>query len=165
MDKYFYLIAQLPHLIFDKPSFMNTDLFMEEAEKWMSGQDFKKLATIELMDIRENQKQSPIARKIQQFEKQLRHDLVEWRQSSKKNVEFKPMTFHVSMIKEGNPLEIEKKLLLLRWKYIESLEQDHHFDLDLLQLYYLKLQILQKLAEYDKQKGLERFQKFSKVTE
>lgn len=165
MDKYFYLIAQLPHLVFDKPSFMNVSLFLEEAEKWMSSRDLKKLSKVRLMDTGTHPVQSPVIRKIQQFEKQLRQDLAEWRQANKKNMEFKPATFHASLVKEGNPLEIEKKLQLLRWKFIESLEQDHHFDLDLLQLYYLKLQILQKLAEYQKEKGLERFQQLSKVME
>jgi len=67
------------------------------------------------------------------------------------------------VIKEGNPLEIEKKLLLLRWNLIEEKQQEHHFDLEFLILYFLKLQILDRLSSFNKEKGQEIFQKISKV--
>jgi len=165
MAKYVYLIAQLPALVFDKPSYMNISMFLEEAGKWMSGGDLKKLTDITLMDSEAGDTRIKTVRLIQQFENQLRQDLVQWRQARKKGIEFKPASFPASVVKEGNPLAVEKKLLYLRWQFIDSMEQDHHFDLDLLMLYYLKLQILQKLSEYDKEKGMERFQQISKVME
>ena len=164
MDKYFYLVAQLPVLVFDKPSYMTADRFLEEADKWMRRRDFNRLKSVHLMDPVVDRKQSPVIRRVQAFEHSLRHDLSQWRLARKKNQEYKPF-FPLSVVREGNPLEIEKKLLRLRWQMIESLEQDHHFDLELLTLYYLKLQIQSKLTEYNKEKGMDSFQQISKVSE
>jgi len=165
MDKYVYLIAQLPALVFDKMSYMNIPVFLEEAGKWMTRRDLQKLQSVVLLDPVVEETHPKVIRRVQQFENRIRTDLAEWRQAAKKRTEAKPESFSVSILKEGNPLEVEKKLLHLRWQVIESMEPDHHFDLDFLMLYYLKLQILQKLSEYDKEKGMERFQKISKVTE
>ena len=41
MDKYIYLVAQLPALVFDKPSYMTSARFLEEADKWMGRQGKK----------------------------------------------------------------------------------------------------------------------------
>jgi hypothetical protein len=159
------MIAQLPALVFDKPSYMTVSLFMEEAGKWMSRRDLKKMTSVELMDPTVSKNHSETIRRVQQFESRLRQELAEWRQAAKNGGEAKPESFPVSVLKEGNPLQVEKKLLHLRWQFIENMEPDHHFDLDFLMLYYLKLQILRKLSEYDKDKGMERFQQISKVTE
>lgn len=165
MDKYIYLIAQLPSLIFDKPSYMTIPLFLEEACKWMNRRDLQKLKSVVLMDPVVEEDQPKTIRRVQQFENRVRRDLSQWRQAGKKRIEEKPESFPISILKEGNPLEIEKNLLRLRWQFIESMEPDHHFDLELLMLYYLKLQILKKLSEYDKDKGMERFTQISKVAE
>ncbi|MBN2102714.1 DUF2764 family protein [bacterium] len=165
MDKYVYLIAQLPALKFDRPSYMNIPMFMEEAGKWMNRLDLKKLQSVVLMDPVIKKKDPPVVQRIQKYERQMRQDIAQWRQAGKKGIEVKPENFPVSVLKEGDPLEIEKKLLHLRWQFIETIEPEHHFNLNILILYYLKLQILQKLSEYDKDKGMERFQQISKVTE
>ena len=55
--------------------------------------------------------------------------------------------------------EVEKKLLEWRWNFIEELSTYHYFDLEFLVLYLLKLQILEKLSLFDKERGLEKFKK------
>lgn len=164
MDKYFYLISQLPSLTFDKSSYMTTDLFLEEAEKWLDGRDFKLLSKIELGSI-DLVKQFPGSlQTYQKVENEFRNEVAAYRKANKEDLDYKPSLFPTSTLKEGNPLEIEKKLLFFRWQLIEEMEVEHHFNLAFIMLYYLKLQILQKLAQFDKQKGMEKFQKVSKVT-
>jgi hypothetical protein len=68
------------------------------------------------------------------------------------------LIFPVSLVKEGNPLEAEKKLLLYRWNYLSRIEADHHFDFEMLVIYYYKLQILAHLQIFNKDKGLEILQ-------
>ncbi|MBN1781423.1 DUF2764 family protein [bacterium] len=164
MDKYVYLIAQLPTLFFDKAPAMTVSAFLEEAGKWMGNRDLRKLEAVQLLKLDPDIRLPREIREIQQFEEDLRQDLAEWRQSRKRGAEYKPGLFPLSAVREGNPLEVEKKLLLLRWRFIDQFEQDHHFDLTLLMLYYLKLQILEKLAIFNREKGLERFQQISKVS-
>ena len=67
-------------------------------------------------------------------------------------------------MKEGNPLDVEKKLLRIRWELLEAEEAEHHFDLGYLILYYLKLQILDKLSVFDQDAGMETYNTLSKVT-
>ena len=92
-----------------------------------------------------------------------RRDIAAWRKAQKDGMDYKPDSFSVSLIKDGNPLEIERALLRRRWDKIVQLEPDFHFDLEFLILYFFKLQILYKLSLFDKEKGLLIFQKISKV--
>ncbi|RKY80721.1 hypothetical protein DRQ15_01760 [candidate division KSB1 bacterium] len=163
MDKYYYFVSQLPVLFFDQESYMSTEYFLQEAEKWLSAKDFRTLSAVDINDFSLDKKCPQVLKQYKQFEFNLRNDLALWRKAQRMGQEYKPVNFPVSVIKEGNPLEIEKKLLLLRWNLIEEKQQEHHFDLEFLILYFLKLQILDRLSSFNKEKGQEIFQKISKV--
>jgi hypothetical protein len=164
MDKYYYLVAQLPTLAFDRENPISISTFLEEAEKWLSARDLKTLKQARL-DASESEKNLPgIFRRYREFESRFRRELGEWRRSLRDGSETRPETFSPSLVKEGNPLDVEKKLLARRWEAIGEEEKDHHFDLGILILYYLKLQILQRLSVYHKEKGMEHFQTMSRVT-
>jgi len=164
MDRYYYFISQLPALVFGKASFMDTELFIEEAEKWLTGRDLKRLVNVNISHYEAEKNDPLVVKKFKIFEKEFRSDLAQWREAQKKGREFKPSLFHVSVVREGNPLEKEENLLKLRWQFITDLEENHHFDLDFLILYYMKLQIQSRLAMFEPEKGLERFQKLCKVS-
>ena len=164
MDKYYYLIAQLPTLYFDRSSEITLDQFMEEAGKWMSKKDFTALQQISLLDTAYDDRAPKIIKEYRASEYQFRTELAAWRKASKEGVEYKPENFPLSLVKEGNPLEIEKKLLAHRWAFLEEQEKDHDFDFEFVVLYYLKLQVLDKLSQFNKENGLAAFQKISKVT-
>ncbi|HDQ45588.1 MAG TPA: DUF2764 family protein [bacterium] len=164
MDKYYYLVAQLPSLVFDRENPISVQTFLEEAEKWLSVSDFRALKQARLDDP-ENRSGGPgVWRRYGEFESRFRRELGQWRQALRDGSETRPDTFSPSLVKEGNPLEVEKKLLARRWEVIAEEEKDHHFDLGFLVLYYLKLQILQRLSVFDKEKGMEHFQTMSRVT-
>ena len=67
------------------------------------------------------------------------------------------------IVRKGNPLEIEKKLLHLRWMVVDSMELMHHFDFEYLILYFIRLQILGRLCSFDKEKGLDTFDRLCEV--
>ena len=80
------------------------------------------------------------------------------------NLEYKIRKDLGSIIQEKkDPLEIEKEILLLRWNFLEDQEMGHFFDLSFLIIYYLKLQILERLFSFDKERGKERFENYSLV--
>jgi hypothetical protein len=58
----------------------------------------------------------------------------------------------------ANPLEAEEKLNRARWDYLEELEVGHFFDEERLVLYALKLQLLERRASFDRERGQERFE-------
>ena len=164
MDKYYYLISQLPSLVFDKSTYMSAEVFLDEARKWMNPKDISLLSQVNFKDTELNSKLPSDICNYQNFEKAIRLEIAAWRKARKTGQDFKPSLLPASTVKEGNPLEVEKKLLKTRWQFIDDMEKDHHFDLIFVMLYYLKLQILGRLMTFDKQKGMETFQKVSKVT-
>jgi len=164
MDRYYYLISSLPLLKFaERPSLTKQD-FISESEKWLSGQDLGILSKADINNFIKEKGDTSVLRKYKEFEYILREELVFYRTARKKNVEYKIRRDLDQILKEiNNPLEIEKQILLLRWNFLEEEELEHFFDLDFLIIYNLKLQILERLFIFDKKKGKERFELFSKV--
>ena len=90
-------------------------------------------------------------------------DIAMWRKAQQRDQDYKPSSFPVSYVKEGNPLDIEIRFMEMRWIFIEEMERDQHFDLGILILYYLKLQILSRMFKFNKEEGLKKFQKLYEV--
>jgi len=164
MDKYFYMVSQLPTLVFDRDNPITTETFLEEAEKWLSKSDLKTLKSIQIFWDTSDSKGPAIWKSYIDFEDQFRYEIGLWRQSRREGHEYKPETFQPALVKEGNPLEVEKMLLQKRWDILDAEEAEHHFDLGFLILYFLKLQILDKLSVFDHDMGMEKFKTISKVT-
>lgn len=163
MDKHYYLIAQLPALFFGKETYMTIAVFLQEAERWLNRKEYALLSRVDLDDTRFLADDPQTLRDYKQLEFSLRSELALWRNARRLGQEYRPTSFPLSLFEEGNPLEIEIRLLRLRWDFLEEQEVGHHFDFDLLVLYYLKLQILRRLATFDKIKGLEVFKQLCEV--
>ncbi len=163
MDKYYYLVAQLPALHFNREAPITVERFFEEAAKWLSPKDLAALREARLDLDKGPSEERGVLRRYREFHRRFRRELGEWRQALREGYETRPETFSPSLVKEGNPLEIERKLLARQWEAVEEEEMEHHFDLDFLILYYLKLQILERLAAFDAKKGKERFEILSKT--
>jgi hypothetical protein len=163
MDKYYYLIAELPTLFFGKEPSLTVEKFLEEAQNWMDAKDYQVLSQVDMNDFDVKKKINQVFDDYKFFENKIRSDIALWREAQKRDQEYKPSNFPVSTIKEGTPLEIEVRLMEMRWQFIDELEREHHFDLGYLILYYLKLQILQRYFIFNKEEGLKKFQKLCEV--
>ena len=163
MDKYYYLVTQLPLLTFDQQVEYSSENFLAEAKKWLSSNDYASLAAVDLHKLASMPVKPAVLQQYLNFENKLRQELAEWRMAKKKNSDYKLETIANSVLTEGTPLDVEKRLLRLRWDYIEELALVHYFDIEFLILYMLKLQILERIASFDKEIGLETFQKLCKV--
>lgn len=150
MSKYYYFISELPFLKFNEKPFVTKDFFLEEARKWLSEKDFRILTGVNIDDFKER-KDVDILGKYKKFEETLRQYIVKKRNNKSIVKAFENIS---PELLEGNPLEVEIKLFKKRWHFIESLELDHFFDIGFLILYFLKLQILDKLFVFNKEKGL-----------
>ncbi len=164
MDKYYYLIAELPTLFFEKEPSITVEKFLEEARNWMDARDYQVLSQVDINDFITEKKIENLYDQLKAFESDIRTDVGLWREAQKQNQEYKPASFPVSTIKEGNPLEIEIRLMEMRWQFIDELERSHHFDLGFLISYYLKLQILRRYFTFNKEQGLKKFQKLSEAS-
>ncbi len=166
MDKYYYFVAQLPHLTFNQEMQITRRYFLEEARKWLSENDYQCMIQV---NINVYSLQPDIHSKLLYnyivFEYDLRKELTFWRTEQKVGREYKSIIFPPALVKEGNPLEVEKSLMFFRWKYIDELEIEHYFDLDIIIAYFLKLQILERLFSFDKEKGKAKFKELSSISE
>lgn len=164
MDKYYYLVSLLPTLYFDKEPEFSEDYFRQEVEKWAGQRDLHVLSSLDISKVTPERPDPPVLKQYKRHELALRNDLVTWRREKRAGREHKPASFSASIVKEGNPLTVEKNLLKLRWDLLSEMELDHHFDLEALVIYGLKLQILQRLGQFDKEKGLEKYRTMYKVS-
>jgi hypothetical protein len=158
MDKYYYFIAQLPTLFFRKEPDITIDRFMNEAEKWLDPNDFEILCSLDLQSVAINRGEPADLKKYKNFENDLRTDIAAFRGAQRKDLEYKPSSFPLSAIKEGNPLEVEIRFMEFRWQFLDEMEREHHFDFTNVVIYFLKLLLLQRYFTFEKEKGLQRFQ-------
>ena len=158
MDKYYYFVSQLPFLTFGQESYIDKEKFLDQAKKWLSDKDFLMISDLSLNDFYPGEGDSKVLVKYKNFERALREE-ISWFRKNESRIE---TSFNLNL-NQGTPLEIEKALLHLRWKFIESLEEGHFFDLEILILYFLKVQVLERLLTFDKEKGLVVFDKLCEV--
>lgn len=163
MDKYYYFIAELPYLYFGKEAPQTMTWFLEEAHKWLDPNDYNQLTKIAYDACEPQADDHPVLRQYKDFEAAFRRDLAQWRQARKEQQEFKPCTFPLNLVKEGNPLVVERNLLHWRWRFLETLEPEHHFDFGFIIIYLLKLQILQKYFSFNKESGKSKYQLYTQI--
>ncbi|MBN2120263.1 MAG: DUF2764 family protein [Candidatus Omnitrophica bacterium] len=164
MDKYYYLASQLPFLRFADRTHLDSKSFLKEAEKWLCVGDFSILSGVNLNDFSLKPQDPTVLKAYKEFELGLRESFSLWRKSRKEGSEERVSAFPLSLVKEGTPLEAETRLLHWRWKFIEEKEEGHYFDLTFLIIYLLKLQILERLFTFDKEKGRKKFEELCKVS-
>ncbi|MBN2281504.1 MAG: DUF2764 family protein [Candidatus Marinimicrobia bacterium] len=163
MDKYYYIAAQLPFLQLNSNTDFNQKKFFYEMEKWLSDQELRQLEEADISRTKPQSSDSGIVTQYQEFETSLRQELAVWRKARKEGYEHKTTLLPQNLLKEGNPLEIEKKLLQFRWDYLDDLGLDHYFDWEFLVLYNYKLQLLERFRSFDKEKGLDKFKQYTEV--
>ncbi|MCF7869581.1 MAG: DUF2764 domain-containing protein [Candidatus Omnitrophica bacterium] len=162
MDKYYYLITQLPFLKFGEQNYIDNDSFLEEAKKWLSEENFKNLQEANIDDLKEKTKVK-FLQEYKKFELTLRRELAAYRENKRRQQEYHSKEVLKKDLIEGNPLEVEKKLLYYRWQQIEESSKDYVFNFEAVIAYFLKLQILEKVLSFDKEKGTKKFDSLIEV--
>lgn len=163
MDKYYYFISQLPFLVFDRQKIPGIDVlsFLDEASKWLLPYHFEliKISSIENFDKLSGK--CDLVEKYKKFEWALRKYIASRRGENKsKEVDL----YNVgNSINQNTPFDSEISLLKLRWDYIENLEVGHNFDFEKVICYYIKLQILERLLKFNKEKGTKIFDSLCEV--
>jgi len=154
-----YLIAQLPMYPFEaeEKDLVRKEVFLELAAANLSKAEFAELCRANIATHAQKDLRNPTMKAYARFERQLREELAQCRKAANCDCEHKPVLFPVAMLKDGNPLEIETRLLKFRWDRLSEMEFGHHFDLDVIILFYLKLQLLYRKASFLPGPGLDAF--------
>jgi hypothetical protein len=156
---YQYLIAQLPMYAFDaeEKDLIRKEAFLELAAANLSKADFAELCKANIANHAVKGLVNPSLRAYAEFEHMFREELAQCRRASMEEFEHKPALFNLSLIKDADPLELEVRLLRFRWEKLSEMEFGHHFDLDVVALFYLKLQLLYRKASFIPKMGWEAF--------
>ncbi|MBU0571864.1 MAG: DUF2764 domain-containing protein [Candidatus Omnitrophica bacterium] len=162
-NKYYYLVASLPRLSFDGEDFLSRDKFMEECRRWLSAEDMKRLAGMDAENPGINDGVPDIARRWKAFDMETREILFGIRTKDSRAALKENLYFSKEKIEGRDPLSAEKAIAKARWDFVEGEEPEYMFDVNWLMLYYVKLQILERLAQFTKEKGKETFQKLCEV--
>lgn len=166
MGEYYYIVSSLPYLSFeDSPPFSHEEL-LERCALWLSSQERAQLG-LGLLDIEripQDLLANDLLRRWVSFENTLRNELVRYRARDLGFGEEKYMRerpgFEIDAVEEVHkalqiPSLYEKEIALLeiRWDFLSRMEPGHYFDLTVLIIYGLKLQILERMQSFSEEKG------------
>ncbi len=159
MNAYYYLIASLPYLVFNQVSTMSKDAFLGECKKWLSFHDLNALFLAGL-DIKEETEIGPLVlKKWTTFNREFRERIGKMRSQRKENFTGNRGESAEDIFQGKDPLIMEMKFEKKRWDFIEETAALHCFDINYLVAYFLKLQINERIKQFDKDMGQNFFKK------
>ena len=172
MGSYYFTVASLPLLFYDKTPPITLDYFLQTCETHLQKNDFKMLLNAKLASITRVKPCSSTYERFQEWEKSLRNTLAKLR-AGKKGVDAKPYLKETKevlavekiarqAIEETSPLKAEHILNRARWHYLEELELMHFFDIEKLVVFYLQLQVLERKALFNFDTGKQSFESINK---
>ena len=169
MAQYYYLVASLPMLSYENERAPSLDEFLAVCKPLVSPQHLSLLESARTTDLEPG---GPSCRTLdlwRSWEITLRNELLRLRAKNKgKEVQLHavdstgtvaPQAIAREAFSQESPLQAEESLNRARWSYLDELESGHYFDIDKILVYALRLQILERKALFDEQKGREMFDK------
>lgn len=168
-NQYYYTVSSLPMLMWDSDKFMTESEFLYACESTVAEKDFETLKAALLIPVQGAAVTNPALKSWYDWENTLRSELVKLRAAKKgtdaeKYISDNPGEAGVVEIareafNQNSPLDGEKILDQARWDYLDMLEAGHMFDIGKLIVYYLKLQLLNRRAVLNKDKGQQEYEK------
>ncbi|MDR4503406.1 MAG: DUF2764 domain-containing protein [Candidatus Scalindua sp.] len=166
--RYYYLVASLPSLYLEVPPPVRRDEFLAMCKRYVKKNDFALLESINMLDLKQKDISSGVLGDFFNFESRLRNALAELRSQrlgfAVENCAGNDISDHEQMLiaeealHAPSPLKAEEILNKARWRYLDELEFGHYFDRDRLVVFFIKLQILERIALFDAERGLRTLQ-------
>jgi hypothetical protein len=167
MSQYYFAVASLPHLTYNMEKVPTVEQFLEICERNLKPRDLELIKAAIFKNIESEKTGNKILDNLFIWEKNLRNRLVFLRAKKRneppekymrKNPElFIDDRFIREAFEDDSPLDAEDILNRERWAYLDNMELGHYFDEIKLVIYYLKLQILWRKKDLNKEKGAQRF--------
>ena len=155
----------------DVKPFYSHEQFLSECQENVSADIFQQLQQLSLNVVPQDTMTSaiPVAELWNNFETALRNTLAHLRAARLKRTAPEPAltafedVFTVKDIQDAytapSPAEREQKLDSIRWKFLDSLEDGHDFDVNAVAIYALKLLILERTASRQVNEGIQAYGK------
>lgn len=191
MAAYYYFVSSLPMLNLDGVAPTNSSSFLEAAADWLTADDLVALEATRLepapthaaedsLEAREEEpgpdRQTSVRREFAVMEHGLRNALVHARAGKLSRDPAAYVRPHAGdppldvsdvareAVAEESPLRAERTLDRYRWSFLDQLEVGHYFDIERLQIYYLKLQLLERSEVMSVERGEARFEELYEKT-
>lgn len=167
MNLYYSLVASLPLLTNRTDPPVDEDYFMASCYAQLSPEGCSILEQCSLAPSDEAGCVHPVLAEWWEWETSLRNELTfvrsekmglepeRWLRGDGEIGAFRELVGHAVQAK--TPLEAEEMLNDARWEFLDSLEVGHHFDLEFLILYRLKLQIASRRRLFTPEGGAEEY--------
>ncbi len=187
MAAYYYFVSSLPMLNLDGVAPTDSDSFIESAADWLTPADLSALKATRLEPApahtpeeakaeTDPDRRTSVRREFAVMAHGLRNALVEARAGKLSRDAAAYMRPHggnppleVSAVAreamaEESPFRAEQALDRYRWAFLDQLEVGHYFDIERLQIYYLKLQLLERSEAMSVERGEARFEELYEKT-
>ena len=164
-SKYYYLVASLPYLYFDEQGGMTKDLFLEECRRWLEEGDLNALLSADIAMPYLSGGERKVIREWKLFDMALREVVAAMRTKDTRLGAQEKTAALKEKLEGKDPLESEKIIEKIRWDFLEGEEYKYTFDINWLILYWLKVQILERLSRFDHEQGIDIFNKLCEVTD
>lgn len=151
MSNLVYLMCSLPSLKFGQVPPITMGEFTEDAKSQLSAKHFKKLEPVDI--YRSTDSEGKVSLKsIADMLEDMKEDISELRSAKAQRRTPSLMRLPLSVV-NANPLEREKLIMQWQWEELDTIVAGKTFTLTEVMVYKLRLQILDRLNSFDKERG------------
>ncbi len=165
-EQYYYVISSLPSLSLNEELPIRKNDFLSVCKENLKTTDFEMLRSIDVFEVDQDNAPLDIIRHFFSWEREVRNALVRLRAErlGLDSLDFirGDITEHSighfteEAFSADSPLIAEDILNKARWKYLDELEFGHYFDIEILIIFFIKLQILERVSLFDAVQGQEK---------
>lgn len=165
-EQYYYVITSLPYLSLSEEPLIGSSDFLANCKRYLKRTDFDMLESVGLFDTEENDVPPDAIRRFFRWERGIRNVLVQLRVKSlglepdefirDEIVDHSQTLLAEKAFNANSPLMAEEILNKARWRYLDELELGHYFDIERLVVFFIKLQILERISSFDADVGREK---------
>jgi len=167
---FYYLVASLPELSFDRPTPIALKDFLALCSEHLPAVSCRLLAETDLFQLPASPTRLRVLNVWFELEHMLRNELARLRaqrlgwdvtphlRSAGRDADL--ATVAARILQNESPRPAEDELDRARWTFLDGLEFGHYFDLESLALYWLKLRLLERRAVFNKGRGREKLRAF-----
>ena len=181
MASHYYLIAQLPYLLYGQGSFISSEYFKELCKEHLDDKEMELLESCSLNPFTEAKDEdavfggkplpvsSPFIDSWRNWEKALRLNLAKFRAQNLKrdagtleepsSASLDAASIAKTAVTMDSPLEAEMYLDKARWDFIDSLEGLDHFSGNVVFAYLLKLYLIERYAKFKEDEGFAEYKR------
>ncbi len=164
--KYYYLIASLPQLALGQRPLISAEGFLKQCEGSLTDKDKGIISSAGIDSLMPKEDDPEALTDWKHFDTHIRKRIEDIRLLKKHglNIHDKLHSMVKEIFEQENPLLSERKLCEIRWAFLEGETLKYNFDINALVIYFLKLQLVNRLFVFDKEKGKAIFAQLTEVS-